>query len=128
MSVQGGSAFNADQTTLAAGGKLVVDNVEGGKVTINLNDFAEDADDINVTVAEGAAEGAVADFAGDVDVATEGKVVFNEGIVAAGDVTVKGLAKTGSEVIVSPKQMSVASGKLLQGKSVSAAAAGKISI
>ena len=86
LSVQGGSTFNADQTTLAAGGKLVVDNVEGGKVTISLSDFSSEANDIAVTAAEGDDAADVVNFAGDVDVATEGNVLFNEGVVAGGDV------------------------------------------
>ena len=128
VAVQGGSEFNVGQTTFAAGGKLVVDNVEGGKVTINVGDFVDDADDIDVTVSEGAADGDTVNFAGNLDVATEGKVLFNEGVVADGSVKVGGLKKAGSEVVVSPKQLSVASGKLLQGKSVNATAAGKVAV
>ena len=127
VSVQGGSTFNADRTTIAAGGKLVVDKVEGGTVTINVSDFSSD-DDIAVTFEEDTTDGASVDLAGDLDVATEGKVFFNEGVVAAGNVNVGGLKKAGSEVIVSPKQLSVASGKLLQGKSVNATAAGKVAV
>ena len=128
VSVQGGSEFNVGQTTLAAGERLVVDNVEGGKVSIKLSDFADDADDVDVTFAEDGSDGKAVNVAGDLDVATEGKVLFNEGVVAAGNVKVGGLKKAGSEVVISPKQLSVASGKLLQGKSVNATAAGKVAV
>ena len=132
VTVESGADLSKVNSLKVGAGRLVdVDNVGDGKVRLDISQFADVDDDINVTFGGGAdANIAVGDesHAGDVDVLTEGSVFVNEALVAKGDVTFTTLPKRGAEIVVDHKQMSVASGKLLQGKSVSATAAGKISV
>ena len=66
-----------------AGGKVDVDEVGDGKVSLDITQFTDVDDDINVTFGGGdAADINVgdADHAGDVDVVTEGAILVNEAV------------------------------------------------
>ena len=129
VSVSDGVSINADSATIAAGEHVEVDSVAGGKVSVKVSDFAASADDLYVDLGNGADASKPLHFGGDLLVATEGSVFVKGMVKADGDVTVEGLRdKAAPDVVVGVKQMSVASGKLLQGKSVSGKSAGKISV
>ena len=130
VSVSEGATFNGDLNVTAASGQTDVDEVSGGKVSISINDFADVDSDINVTfeAATGELAGRPLKVSGDLNVIADGSIYVQGAVKADGDIAFKTVAKPGSEIVVDHKQISVASGKLLQGKSVSASAAGKITV
>ena len=129
VTVEDGVKFNANNVTLAAGGKLVIDNVNEGKVTFKITDFADNVDDVFVSFQDTDSSDATdVTTKGDLEVFTEGSVNVNETVKADGNIYISGAQEpSGSAPVIGVKQMTVASGKLIQGKSVSAFSAGKIS-
>ncbi|MBQ6139670.1 MAG: filamentous hemagglutinin N-terminal domain-containing protein [Kiritimatiellae bacterium] len=131
VTIDGGANFEKVGTlTVGAGNKLGIvleDDVAGGKVAVDMSVFDDDLADVGVNL--GDINAGDTDHAGNVDVVTEGSIVVKGAVVAKGDIDFKTLAKDGASApVISYKKMSVASGKLLQGKSVNAAAAGKVTV
>ncbi len=131
-----------DLSLAAAGGKVTIDEVEGGKITVALDDFVDDVSGIGIDLGadDGSGEiklgggvldeeGTLAD--GNLTATTEGGLHVNVDVkTEKGEIrlaTVASDVPVAGGVVVGHKKMSVASGKLLQGKSVSATAAGRIS-
>ncbi|MBO5904934.1 MAG: filamentous hemagglutinin N-terminal domain-containing protein, partial [Kiritimatiellae bacterium] len=122
VDINSGASFKDLQ--VVAGSKVVVDEVADGKIVVDIAEFI-DGDDISF----GTLGGDEDIIANDIEVITKGAVVINDAVKAEGDIYIAGSKPTGgSEPVIGVKQMSVASGKLLQGKSVSAFSAGKISV
>ena len=120
----GADFTGVDQLTLAAGGRLAIDEVAGGRISIRIADFADD--DTGMGIELGDLQIGDETHDGNLTAVTEGTIAVKGAVIAKGDIDFRTQAKAGSSLIVGRKQMSVASGKLLQGKSVSATSAGKI--
>ena len=131
VSIAGADMTSVGSLSVAAGEKVVVDVVGGGKVSFSVSEFTEGLDDIGVDV-DGLALGdsnPESGRPGDLDIVSEGHVAIKNDVAAQGDVRLSTVAAEGaSGAAVSYKKMSVASGKMLQGKSVSATAAGEVEI
>ena len=131
VNVAGGDFTKVGSVSIGAADKMtVVDDVAGGKVTINISDFTDDTDILkDIAVDLGDADFGDSDHAGNLNVVTEGSIAVKGAVKADGDIVFKSLAGEGASApVISYKKMSVASGKLLQGKSVSASAAGRVQI
>ncbi|MBQ2625601.1 MAG: filamentous hemagglutinin N-terminal domain-containing protein, partial [Kiritimatiellae bacterium] len=131
VSVDGANFKSVGSVSIGAADKMaVVDDVAGGKVTINISDFTDDTDVLkDIAVDLGDVDFGDTGHAGDLTVVTEGSISVKGAVKAEGDIVFKTLAAEGASApVISYKQMSVASGKLLQGKSASATAAGRVAV
>ena len=126
VTVEPGADFNkVGALKIGAGNQIDIDDVADGKVTIKITDFADNDDDINVTI------GAIAlgdeTHAGDLEVLTEGSIVVNGAATAKGDVVFTTVAKDDAAIDNDGhKEITVESEYSVQGKSVSFTAAGDV--
>jgi len=126
-----GDFSGVGQLSVGAADRLsVVDDVAGGKVRISIADFTDDTDVLGgVGVELGDITPGDSGRVGDVSVVSEGSIAVKGAVKADGEIVFETLAADGASAeVISCKKMSVASGKLLQGKSVSATAAGHLSV
>ena len=120
VDISGAARFNGN-LQIVAGGKVTIDTVGDGRVDIDISDFTE-GDDINIGEAGGLNDVETKDL----EIVTKGDVNVNEAVKADGDIHISGGRPSGGDPVVGVRQMTIASGKLLQGKSVSAFSAGNI--